>query len=126
MVITCKVNRRKQRVTVAVLGDRWGSKRCRIGTSACRTASWVKRLGPAKMPARNVRTMEKDGIGQGGDERAHLGHRRSEADPLGEGDEDHHTAEGHYRVVGEGDPDCLGAIQWGNLCLHRFTPGIPL
>ncbi len=64
-VIAFGVNRRKKRVTVAVLGNRRRPKSWRTGTSACRTASWAKRRAPARTPARNARTMWWGGVALG-------------------------------------------------------------
>ncbi len=66
--------------------------------------------------------MRRCGIRRGQDEREHLGELRGQADPLGEGHKEGQPAKGRHGFVGEGDSDCLGAIQRGNLSLHRFVP----
>jgi len=62
------------------------------------------------------------GIGRGENEREDFGQLWAEADPLGERDEERQPAKGRHGFVGEGDSNCLGAIQRGNLSLHRFVP----
>lgn len=51
-----------------------------------------------------------------------LGELGGEADPLGKGSEESYAPKGRHRFIHEDESNCLGAIQRGNLYLHRFVP----
>jgi len=87
-----------------------------------------RELGEAAGAGQDAREEREDdvmgwgGVGGGQDEREDLGQLRGQPDSLGEGHEERQPAKGRHRLVREGDSDCLGAIQRGNLSLHRFVP----